>query len=409
MKQVCLIGGREMEQLKPPSPSQLEKDKNLEQDILSVQNEILTVIHILSDYINMNIDTPSCPCLVRRNREEFFGDFKSGVDCILKFLLRIKGYHCKKEYSDHHLASMIYLPKQQYKDYFSCNIQVIIKSVVRYKDNILAWENQCGFEDNHFLRGQCTFFQEMLIDISAFNDEMYRMKAAFYKEAKKQGMLAEDNELFTAKYRPNARRRTRLMAAEILHASRQVVSRYLYLNDMSPVPVAIFQLRQALEIRMLEILGIDSIVEDDGLPKKITGNAFFDIPNLSNFIIFPLELSNIKKIYSWTNLYVHMAICNNYWLLDFAQNYLSSFIYDRPIIKKSFYDHRKEIIANYTTTKEENIILREHIEADLIDDEEQFQQINDLIEKKGFVAYRKQKEEDEWRAIESYIQRSRNP
>ena len=397
-----------MEQLKPPSSLQLEKDRNLELDILSLQDEVLTVIHILSDYVYMNVDTPSNPCLVRRNREEFFRDFKSGINRVLTFLLKIMEYHCKKEYSDHHLASMIYLPKQQYKDYFSCNAQVIVKSVVRYKDNILAWENNCGFEDNHFLRGLCTFFQEMLIDISAFHDEMYLMKAAFYKEVKKQGMLAKETELFVAKHRPRARRRTRLLAAEILHASRQVVSRHLYLNDMSPVPVAIFQLRQAVEIRMLEILGIDSIVEDDGLPKKITGNAFFDIPKLSNFIIFPLELSNIKKIYSWTNSYVHMAICNNYWLLDFAQNYLVSFICERPVIQKSFYDNRKEIIAQYTSTKEKNIILKEHCEAELIDDDEEFQRINDLIAKKGFVAYRRLKEETEWRALESYVQQNQN-
>ena len=396
-----------MEQLKPPSSSQLEKDKNLEQDILSLQNEVLKVIHILSDYVYMNANNPSYPCLVRRDCKQFFQDFKEGADTILASLQRIKEYHCKKEYSEHHLASMIYLPKQQYKDYFSCNIQVIIKSVSRYKDHILSWENHCGFEDNHFLQGQCTFFQEMLIDISAFSDEMYRLKAAFYGEMKKCGILDDNTVLFVAKYRPKACRRTRLMAEEILYASRQIVSRHLYLNDMSPVPVAIFQLRQAIEIRMLEILGIDSIVEDDGLPKKITGNAFFDIPNLTDFVIFPLDLSNIKKIYSWTNLYVHMAICNNYWLLDFAQNYLGSFIYESPIIKKSFYDHRKETIANYTNAKDDNVVLRESIYADLIDDEA-FQEINDLIAKKGFSAYRKKKEESEWRAIESYIRQKNN-
>lgn len=396
-----------MEQLKTPSPSQLEKDKKLEQDIFSLQNEISMVTQILSDYINMNINTPSSPCLVHRNREEFFRDFKSSIARMLKLLAKIKEYHCKKEYSDSHLASMIYLPKQKYKDYFSCNTQVIVKSVVRYKDNILAWEKDCGFEDNYFLRGQCTFFQEMLIDISAFNDEMYRMKAAFYKELKKQRMMDEDTNLFVAKCRPRMCRRTRLMASEILHASQQVVSRHLYLNDMSPVPVAIFQLRQAIEIRMLEILGIDSIVEDDGLPKKITGNVFLDIPQMTGSVIFPLKLSNIKKIYSWTNIYVHLAICNNYWLLDFAQNYLKSFICERPIIKKSFYEHRKEIIANHITTKEKNIVLREHCEADLVCDEE-FQRINDLVEKIGFVAYRKEKEEEEWRAIESYVPEKHN-
>lgn len=181
-----------MEQLKSLSPSQLDKDRNLEQNILSLQNEILKVIHILTDYVYMNVDTPTYPCLVRRTSKDFFRDFKSGVDCILTLLLKIKEYHCKKEYSDNYLASIIYLLRQQYKDYFSCNIQVIVQSVGRYKDNILACENHCGFEDNHFLRGQCTFFQEMLIDIYTFNDEMYRWKAAFYQELKRCGMIGED-------------------------------------------------------------------------------------------------------------------------------------------------------------------------------------------------------------------------
>jgi hypothetical protein len=397
-----------MEQLKAPSSSQLEKDRELEQDILSLQNEVLTAIHVLSDYVYMNIDTPSCPCSVRRSSEEFFRDFKSGVDCILTLLLKIKKYYCKKEYNNNHLASMIYLPKQQFKDYFSCNIQVIVQSVSRYRNNILAWENHCGFENNHFLRGQCTFFQEMLVDISTFSGDMYRWKSTIYQKLKRYGMIEENAELFVVQYLPKARRRTRLMATEILHASQQIVSRHLYLNDMSPVPVAIFQLRQAIEIRMLEILGIDSIVEDDGLPKKITANVFFDLPGLTDSIIFPVNLSNIKKIYSWTNIYVHMAICNNYWLLDFAQNYLINFVYERPIIKKCFYDHMKENLAEYIGIKEKNISLRNHIEVDIICDDDEFQKINFLIDKEGFTAYRKQKDECELRAMESYIQQARN-
>ena len=120
-----------MEQIKPMSPSQLEEDRNLEQNIMLLQDGILTVIHILYDYAYMNVNTPSCSCSIRRNREEFFRDFKSGVDCILTLLLKIKKYHCKKEYTAHYPASMIYLPKQQYKDYFSCKIQVIIQRFVR--------------------------------------------------------------------------------------------------------------------------------------------------------------------------------------------------------------------------------------------------------------------------------------
>ncbi len=119
---------------------------------------------------------------------------------------------------------------------------------------------------------------------------------------------------------------------------------------------------------------------------------FFDVPNLADSIIFPVDLSNIKKIYSWTNFYVHIAVCNNYWLLDFAQNYLGNFIYERSIIKKNFYDHRQATIANYTNTKMENVILREHIDVDIIDDENTFQQIKDSIAQKGFRAYRSAKE-----------------
>ncbi len=264
-----------MEQLKPPSTSQVEKDKKLEQDIMSLQDKVLKVIHILSDYVYMNVDSLNYSCVVRRDHAQFFQDFKAGVDCVLALLLRIKMYHCKKEYSDYHLASMVYLPKQQYEDYFSCNIQVIIKSVGRYRDNILSLEKHYGFENNYFLQGLCTFFEEMLIDISAFIDEMYQLKSNFYGVMKKHGILTNDTAIFAKQHRPKVCRRTRLMAKEILHASRQIVSRHLYFNDMSPVPVAIFQLRQAIEIRMLEIMGIDTIVEDDGLPKKITGNAFF--------------------------------------------------------------------------------------------------------------------------------------
>ena len=180
---------------------------------------------------------------------------------------------------------------------------------------------------------------------------------------------------------------------EILGASQQIVSRYIYKDDISIVPVAIFQLRQAIEIRLLEILKIGRIQKEDGTPEKITANSFLELPGIDNNIVFPVEISNLKKIYTWTNMFVHLGVCGEYWLLEFAQNYLLDFILCNSVILKSYYDALPEKISGFTGFDIDRIILRRRACVDIIEDKKEFERVKEMIKNKGYTEYKKSEQD----------------
>jgi hypothetical protein len=70
------------------------------------------------------------------------------------------------------------------------------------------------------------------------------------------------------KYRQRSSKKKLYSSNDILRASNQIKHRYLYKDDIATVPVVIFQMRQIIELRILEILGIRAIVTDDRLLEK---------------------------------------------------------------------------------------------------------------------------------------------
>lgn len=241
--------------------------------------------------------------------------------------------------------------------------------------------------------GECIYLYEMTFDVSQFFDEMYCWKMARYEELVRENMIEQRQLLFSCQIRQKASKRKALCARDILGASQQIVSRYIYKDDISIVPVAIFQLRQAIEIRLLEILKIGRIQKEDGTPEKITANSFLELPGIDNNIVFPIEISNLKKIYTWTNMFVHLGVCGEYWLLEFAQNYLLDFILCNSVILKSYYDALPEKISGFTGFDIDRIILRRRACVDIIEDKKEFERVKEMIKNKGYTEYKKSEQD----------------
>lgn len=53
----------------------------------------------------------------------------------------------------------------------------------------------------------------------------------------------------------------------------------------------------------------------------------------------------MKKIYTWSNLYVHLGVSGGYWLLEFAQNYLLDFILCNSVIYREYRDYIEGCLA----------------------------------------------------------------
>lgn len=301
---------------------------------------------------------------------------------------------CKKKYTENHLASKVFEMNLQAKDYFICNIQVIFRSIKKQHEDIQRNRDCRKFKNNDYVIGKCLFLYDMLYDVSQFFDELYYFKQTEYMKQLQEGKIEEEQMLFLEIFRQKASKKRLYSSNDILRASNQIKNRYLYKDDTATVPVVIFQMRQIIELRMMEILGIKAIVTDAGLLEKITANTFLDMKDFATDVIMSVDKGTLKKIYAWTCEYVHRGLSGEYWLIDFLYSYLVDFTVEEAIMKESFANNLIERISIHTGIKRENIIMKNTRAASVVSDKE-FDEVKTLINTKGYRKYKdieKQKE-----------------
>lgn len=88
---------------------------------------------------------------------------------------------------------------------------------------------------------------------------------------------------------------------------------------------AVFLIRQALELRIKEALGIHAVIDSTtGEPAKITAFAFLEIlQENEDKISLPINWTIFNKIVTWTNSTIHNGWMHPAWQVEFAQEILS--------------------------------------------------------------------------------------
>ena len=361
-------------------------DEQLEELLVKVQERISKLMSVLNDYIYLDSQSTQHFCHIKRNKKTFYNVLRNSSEALLADIDICQNFICKKIYKQNHLASKAFEMNLQGKDYFVYNIQVIFQSIKKQHEDIQR-NKQCKiFKRNEYAIGKCLFLHDMLYDVSEFFDDLYKFKQKEYRKRLQEGIIEEGQILFTKQYRQRARKNKLYSSKDILRASNQIKNRYLYKDDIAAVPVVIFQMRQIIELRILEILGIRAIITDDGLLEKITANTFLNMKNFATDVIMPIEVGTLKKIYTWTCVYVHRGLSGEYWLIDFLYSYLIDFTIENAIMKESFVKTLLERISKHTHIKKENIIMMKTRDARVVDDKE-FDEIKALINKKGYRKY----------------------
>jgi len=372
----------------------LIRDEQLEKLLLKVQEKISQLRCVLNDYIYLDSQSIQHICHVKRDRKTFYNALRKCADALLMDIDSCQNLICKKRYTENHLASKVFEMNLSEKDYFVCNIQVIFSSIKKQHEDIQRNKECRMFKHNDYVIGKCLFLHDMLYDVSEFFDDLYQYKQVEYVRQFQEGKIEEEQMLFTMKYRQRSSKKKLYSSNDILRASNQIKNRYLYKDDIATVPVVIFQMRQIIELRILEILGIRAIVTDDGVLEKITANTFLDMKDFSTDVIMPIDKGTLNKIYTWTCAYVHRGVSGAYWLIDFLYSYLIDFTIEDTFMKESFANTLIERISDYTHVKKENIIMSEMRAARVIKDTE-FDEIKAHIYEKGYRKYmdiEKQKE-----------------
>jgi hypothetical protein len=349
---------------------------------------------VLNDYIYLDSQSIQHICHVKRDRKTFYNVLRKCADALLMDIERCQNLICKKIYTENHLANKVFEMNLSKKDYLVCNIQVIFSSIKKQLEDIQRNKECRMFKRNDYVIGKCLFLHDMLYDVSEFFDDLYQYKQVEYVRQFQEGKIEEGQMLFTMKYRQRSSKNKLYSSNDILRASNQIKNRYLYKDDIATVPVVIFQMRQIIELRILEILGIRAIVTDDGLLKKITANTFLNMKDFATDVIMPIDKGTLNKIYTWTCAYVHRGVSGAYWLIDFLNSYLTDFTIEDAFIKESFANTLMERISDYTHVKKENIIMSKMRAARVVKDME-FDEIKMYIYEKGYRKYmdiEKQKE-----------------
>lgn len=85
----------------------------------------------------------------------------------------------------------------------------------------------------------------------------------------------------------------------------------------------ILVIRQLIEIRIRRAFGIYSYVDSNGNLKPINMSTIFELlKKYNDDIEFPFKLSNIERIYRWSNMYVHSGLYELSWVPYFLELFL---------------------------------------------------------------------------------------
>lgn len=244
-----------------------------------------------------------------------YDEFVSDIKELLNSLFPLK--HSINKYTNEFLANQIFKIEVAEKD---------VKSL--YKYSIIAI-----LKELEWLKEELVRYQEIEYNSVVFSGEINYLWNIFFSI--QEFVEIVQSYIKHIDCRHHVSRRT-ISSNEIMYLARRMPRNELFINDISQGPVSIFLIRQGIELRIIEILGIISINNrKDNSMVKVPPDKLLDI--LKNpQIKLPIEYSIIKKIHSWTNLYVHRAKIHDYWEMEWAIKTIQPFIFDKTQIKKSY-------------------------------------------------------------------------
>lgn len=146
--------------------------------------------------------------------------------------------------------------------------------------------------------------------------------------------------------------RTQILAGETLYLARRLPRNEIKYNDIAQAPVAAFLIRQAIELRTLELLQIKAIWnKKTDKPIKITADAFFPLLKVES--IKPIiNTTLLKKIHSWANPYVHMGGMLGLWQTEIARKAIEKFVYEPITITDEYMRQIPRLALSFVKTED---------------------------------------------------------
>lgn len=245
-----------------------------------------------------------------------------------------------KDYSDEHIAEEIFIREAKHKDLrnlYKYKFLALLRSIDRTYENI----------KHYFENGEKESYKDARILLRGFSLEgmIFLSEAHYYVEGKRTGWVCSKRNIANSR--------------EIFHAAKMVFVKKVSVNDLSShiiMPTSVVLIRQFIEIRIKNALGIRTIHEKDGRIKRIPADKLIAIiEKYRNEIEFPIKISLLKKIHNWTQYYIHGGMIPESWIIEWAFHILS------PL---ATYGESDEMYSAYGAIKITQIVF-DNLEKDL--------------------------------------------
>ncbi|MDP8210897.1 MAG: hypothetical protein P9M05_08785 [Candidatus Stygibacter australis] len=206
-----------------------------------------------------------------------------------------------KSYKKEDVAHQIFLKKiKSAKVYSKYTIIAITESLERIKSGIVNCYEQ---DDCDTLIGVLRLLSDLLFDSLIF----FNKSNLFYKSEKIEFGVSKSNSI---------------SSSDAYSASMKLFKEVVNRNSSEIVAIrytSIFLIRQSIELKIKNVLGIVNITDQNGEAIPIKQKIFVEfIKDNSDKITFPIDYKVMEKIYEWTNLYIHHGIFDSIWVIDWA-------------------------------------------------------------------------------------------
>ena len=208
----------------------------------------------------------------------------------------------KKDYSDLHIAEQIYTKAPLSKASSKYHVLAIKQCAKDIKHELIEAQNELSINED-FIKGKLALLRDIVLDSYEFIGKCEKF-------------------CFQQEITHSLQRRRKFSSNEIFDCSENVLRRHIDYHDISLSSVSVFLIRQAIETKVLNSLGIHAIVDSEKKNLKLKIEKIIEFITSNENIDFPIPKSILLKISKWSNYYIHSGIMHYHWQIMWAHKVL---------------------------------------------------------------------------------------
>lgn len=254
----------------------------------------------------------------------------------------------RRNYSDEHVAQQIFSVVQISKSMAKIHVIAIHECIKELKTELEKAKGQFSVTEK-YVKGKLALLRDIVLDSYEF---IGYCEKNFLNKPLTKGLV----------------RRRKFASNEIFNCSRELLRRNYSYDDITFSSIPVFLIRQAIETKVLNSLGIHAINDSSENPVKFKIERIIEFITENEKIEFPINKSILLKISKWTNFYIHSGVMDFHWKIIWAHKILKPLfsmgmgktvisIYGSVKIDRNYYEYNLENdLLNYLDLKGAKII-----------------------------------------------------